>query len=81
MHKARLCLDAVNTFYLLRKILILSIHQNLRLLFPQNRDLAYRWMTTRNKAFENLTPVEVVKESGFAGLLMVRGYLDRAMAM
>ena len=29
-------------------------------------------------AFNNLTPVEVVKEWGFAGLLMVRGYLDRA---
>jgi hypothetical protein len=57
---------------------LLGIHKNLRLLFPQNRDLAYRWMSTRNKAFENLTPVEVVKEWGFAGLLMVRGYLDRA---
>ena len=57
---------------------LLGIHKNLRLLFPQNRDLAYRWMTTRNKAFDNRTPVEVVKEWGFAGLLMVRGYLDRA---
>jgi hypothetical protein len=57
---------------------LLGIHKNLRLLFPQNRDLAYRWMSTRNKAFENLTPVEVVKEWGFAGLLMVRAYLDRA---
>jgi hypothetical protein len=57
---------------------LLGIHKNLRLLFPQNRDLAYRWMSTRNKAFENLTPVEVVREWGFAGLLMVRGYLDRA---
>ena len=56
---------------------LLSIHKNLRLLFPQNRDLSYRWMTTRNKAFDNLTPVEVVKEWSFAGLLMVRGYLDR----
>jgi hypothetical protein len=52
--------------------------KNLRLLFPQNRDLAYRWMTTRNKAFENLTPVEVIRQWGFAGLLMVRAYLDRA---
>ena len=34
-------------------------------------------MTVRNKAFENLTPVEVVKERGFAGLLEVRTYLDR----
>ena len=57
---------------------LLGIHKNLRLLFPQNRDLAYRWMTTRNKAFDNLAPVDVVKEWGFAGLLMVRGYLDRA---
>ena len=57
---------------------LLGIHKNLRLLFPQNRDLAYRWMSTRNKAFDNLTPVEVIKECGFAGLLMVRAYLDRA---
>ncbi len=57
---------------------LLAIHQNLRLLFPHNRDLVYRWMSTRNKAFDNLTPVEVVKESGFAGLLMVHAYLDRA---
>lgn len=57
---------------------LLGIHKNLRLLFPQNRDLAYRWMSARNKAFENLTPVEVIKEYGFAGLLMVRAYLDRA---
>jgi hypothetical protein len=57
---------------------LLGIYKNLRLLFPQNRDLADRWMSTRNKAFDNLTPVEVVKEWGFAGLLMVRGYLDRA---
>lgn len=57
---------------------LLGIHKNLRLLFPQNRDLAYRWMSTRNKAFDNLTPVEVVRDWGFTGLLMVRAYLDRA---
>lgn len=57
---------------------LLGIHNNLRLLFPQNRDLAYRWMTTRNRGFDNLTPVEIIKEWGFSGLLMVRAYLDRA---
>lgn len=57
---------------------LLGIHKNLRLLFPHNRDLAYRWMSTRNQAFNNFTPVEVIKEWGFAGLLMVRSYLDRA---
>lgn len=60
---------------------LLGIHKNLRILFPQNRDLAYSWMTTRNKAFDNLTPVDVIKEWGFAGLLMVRGYLDRARGL
>jgi CTP:molybdopterin cytidylyltransferase MocA len=57
---------------------LLGIHKNLRLLFPQNRDLAYRWMSTRNRAFDNLSPVEVIREWGFAGLLMVRAYLDLA---
>ena len=57
---------------------LLGIHKNLRLLFPQNRELAYRWMRTRNRAFDNLTPVDVIREWGFAGLLMVRSYLDRA---
>jgi hypothetical protein len=57
---------------------LLGIHKNLRLLFPHNRDLAYAWMKTRNKAFENRTPIEVICEYGFAGLLVVRAYLDKA---
>ena len=57
---------------------LLAIHKNLRLLFPHDRDLAYRWMTTRTRAFGNQTPVEVICEWGFTGLLMVRSYLDRA---
>jgi len=58
---------------------LLTIHKNLRLLFPQDRELAYRWMTTRNRAFENLQPVEVIQEWGFTGMLMVRAYLDGAV--
>ena len=57
---------------------LLAVHKNLRLLFPQNRDLAYRWMGTRNRAFDGLTPVEAIRRWGFVGLLMVRTYLDRA---
>ena len=56
---------------------VLAIHKNLRLVFPQDRDLAYAWMTQRNKAFDGLTPVDVIKEWGFAGMLVVRAYLDR----
>ncbi len=57
---------------------LLGIHKNLRLLFPHNRELAYAWMKTRNLAFEHRTPIEVIREFGFAGLLMVLAYLDRA---
>ena len=57
---------------------LLAIHKSLRQLFPQNRQLAYRWMSTQNKAFENRTPVEIVQTWGFAGLLRIRTYLDRA---
>ncbi|MBL8434341.1 MAG: DUF2384 domain-containing protein [Zoogloea sp.] len=57
---------------------LLGIHKNLRLLFPADRDLAYAWMKTRNRAFDNRSPIEVIREFGFAGLLMVLAYLDRA---
>ena len=57
---------------------VLAIHKNLRLVFPQDRDLAYAWMTQRNRAFNGLAPVDLVKEWGFAGMLAVRAYLDRA---
>jgi hypothetical protein len=56
---------------------LLAIHKSLRIIFPQNLELAYRWMSTRNKNFKNITPVEVVKQYGFTGLVMVRSYLDR----
>lgn len=56
---------------------LLAIHKNLRLLFPENRDLAYAWMRTKNRAFGQMRPVDLVAEQGFTGLLMVRAYLDR----
>ena len=57
---------------------LLAIHKNLKLLFPQNDRLAYTWIKTPNRAFDNRPPVNVIREFGFLGLLMVRGYLDRA---
>jgi Protein of unknown function (DUF2384) len=57
---------------------LLGIHKNLRILFPDNQEQLYGWIKTKNRAFENRTPIEVVKEFGFVGLLMIRSYLDRA---
>ena len=58
---------------------LLAIHKNLRLLFPRNRELSYKWITRKNKAFDGHSPVEVIRERGFSGLLIIRYYLDKKM--
>lgn len=55
---------------------LLSIHASLRILFPRNRGLVYRWPSTKNKAFGGLSPVEFIRKEGFAGLLAVKRYLE-----
>lgn len=54
---------------------MLGIHKSLRILFPHDRDLAYRWMGTPN-ARMGARPVDVVVLHGFEGLLALRRYLD-----
>jgi len=54
---------------------LLGVHKSLRILFPHDRDLAYRWMTMPNRRF-GARPVDVVVERGFEGLLALRRYLD-----
>ncbi|MDA8104523.1 MAG: MbcA/ParS/Xre antitoxin family protein [Nitrospiraceae bacterium] len=55
---------------------LLSIHQSLRILFPQNRELAYKWPITPNRAFNDQSPVELIRKEGFLGLLTVKRRLD-----
>lgn len=54
---------------------LLGIHKSLRILFPHDPDLAYRWMTTPNRLL-GTRPVDVAIERGFEGLLALRRYLD-----
>lgn len=56
---------------------LLGIHKSLRLLFPRNRDLAYAWMKTPNRAFAGQTPTQYIEDKGLLGLHSVRLYLDR----
>lgn len=56
---------------------LLGIHKSLKLLYPRNSEIATGWMSSPNAAFDGATPVEIVRRFGFAGLLMVRGTLDR----
>jgi hypothetical protein len=54
---------------------LLGIHKALRIMFPHDRDLAYRWVSAPNRRFGDRAPLELMKQ-GFEGLLAVRRYLD-----
>ncbi|EAT14449.1 antitoxin Xre-like helix-turn-helix domain-containing protein [Desulfuromonas acetoxidans] len=55
---------------------LLSIHKSLRILYPHNRSLAYQWISRPNKRFNNMSPLEIIKERHFEGLLTISHYLD-----
>ncbi len=54
---------------------LLGIHKALRIIFPHDLHLAYRWVSAPNKRF-GTAPLEVMKRHGYEGLLAVRRYLD-----
>jgi len=66
---------ADNTDLLARAGHLLGIHKALRILFPHDRDLAYRWVSTPNRRFGERTPLEILIQ-GYEGILAVRRYLD-----
>lgn len=55
---------------------LLGIHKGLRLLYPRNKNLVYRWICLPNKEFNNKSPLEVIKERRFDGLLTISRYID-----
>jgi Protein of unknown function (DUF2384) len=55
---------------------LLGIHKALRIVFPHDRDLAYRWVTAPNRRFDGRTPLALMREHGYEGILAVRRYLD-----
>lgn len=54
---------------------LLGIHKALRIMFPHDRDLAYRWVTTPNRRFGDRMPLETMKQA-YEGILAVRRFLD-----
>jgi hypothetical protein len=56
---------------------LLGIQKSLKLLYPHNPEIVNGWMRAPNTKFDGASPVDVVRKFGFAGLLMVRGTLDR----
>ncbi len=66
---------ADNTDLLGRVGHLMAIHKSLRIIFPHDRDLAYRWISQPNRRFDGQTPLEIMKR-GYEGLITVRRYLD-----
>ena len=55
---------------------LLGIHKSLRILFPHDRDLAYRWIAAPNRRFDGASPLDIIRRYGYEGMLAVRRYLD-----
>ena len=66
---------ADNTDLLARAGHLLGIHKALRIMFPHDRDLAYRWVTTPNRRFGGRMPLAIMKQA-YEGILAVRRFLD-----
>jgi hypothetical protein len=56
----------------------LRIHKCLRLLFPQNRNLVYRWISAKNQALGGKAPIEIMKKE-LKGIIAVRNYLESSL--
>jgi hypothetical protein len=54
---------------------LLGIHKALRIIFPHDLDLAYRWISTPNRRFGDRAPLQLMRQ-GYEGILAVRRFLD-----
>lgn len=61
-----------------RATMLLGIHSKLRVLFPQNRELRYLWITRRNDAFGQQTPLNIMCEQELPGMVSIARYLENA---
>ncbi|RUR12958.1 hypothetical protein [Legionella sp. km772] len=55
---------------------LLGIHKSLRILYPYNKAVVYKWIKARNKKLHNLTPLEVMLSEGYIGIAQIRKLTD-----
>ena len=55
---------------------LLAIHKSLGILYPHNEEIRYSWVQRRNEAFENMTPLNLMKEQGIARMIKIANYLE-----
>ena len=69
-----------NNSITLRLSHIMGISDALRTTFPRNINMGEKWLKTKHRRFENLTPLEVIINEGVNGLSKVRSELDCTFA-
>ena len=57
---------------------IVGIHHALHTTYPHNPAMGPLWIKTRNKRFENQSPITLMLEEGLTGVMRVRSHLDCA---
>jgi hypothetical protein len=55
---------------------LLTIHKYLRRAYPINKNLAYQWITTPNMDFNRQSPLEMICQEGYMGLVKIKQYLE-----
>ncbi|MBW3549317.1 MAG: MbcA/ParS/Xre antitoxin family protein [Proteobacteria bacterium] len=55
---------------------LLGIHKGLRLLFPENEALRYRWVQVGNRMLDGRTPLQVMVEDGLVGVARISRFVD-----
>ena len=56
---------------------LIGIHKALRIIFA-DAATGYAWMSRPNRAFDGLTPIQLLKRGGMGDLARLRRYLDSA---
>lgn len=55
---------------------LLRIHTGLRLLFPEDEALRYKWVSQRNRLLAERSPLDVMLEEGLVGLARVARLIE-----
>ena len=60
---------------------LLSIHKNLRTLYPENKEICYSWIKLHNQFLGNWTPLEIMKRQRLLGIHRIAKLLDQLVTM
>jgi len=55
---------------------LINIHKSLRVLFPNQRNLVYKWVKVPRERFGGHSALDVMLEDGKLGIRAIRRYLD-----